>query len=186
MEDDVLIREDSPTSSLFDAEKDQYEAENEDRNSAVQGSRRYRHSARNREFVSTSMQSRLRDWCDDNASVKSGSLNEAHLHYSTFSRAYEAYKKNQSQNHYRPYSFSGFCSVLYKWTISPMRYNAYACPLCYNLYFSHKSISDIENDPHTIQNNHIWPIYTSQIDVLKAGSSDYVLVIMDYCRVHEL
>lgn len=154
--------------------------------SAGQRVRNHRHSPANRELITTSRQEQLSNWCDDNAPIKSGSLDEAHLRFSTFSKAYEAYNKEVRGSRSRPFSFSSFCGLLYKWAVSPMRFDTYSCPLCYALYSSHKSILEMENDPHTIQQANIWPEYTKQVDELKQGNANHVIVIMDYSRVHEL
>jgi hypothetical protein len=108
------------------------------------------------------------------------------LRYSTFNEAYKAYRTVMLEKNLRPYSFSGFCGMLYNWAIGPLRYDRYACPLCYAMYASRKSIQEIEQDPHKIQQNNIWSIYTDHVDGLRKGDRSYVVVIMDYSRVHEL
>lgn len=148
--------------------------------------KRQRRSAFNRERPTTDRQCRLREWCQDNAPVKSGSLDEAHLIFSTYGEAYKAYRKDMEASHEVPYSFSGFYSVLYKWAINPRRYDKYACPLCYALGISKLSADEQACDPHSVRLNRIWPIYRNQVDELRRNNAKFILVIMDYSRVHEL
>jgi hypothetical protein len=148
--------------------------------------RQRRRSAMNRLRPSTERQKDLLEWCQDNAPIKSGSLNESHLRYSTYGEAYKAYFEDFASSNRLTFSFSGFWHVLNSWAIDPMRYDRFACPLCYVLYSSHPTPEEVANDAHQIRQDKIWTIYQLQVAEMKAHTANFVLVIMDYSRVHEL
>ena len=154
---------------------------------AEEGEHRARkRSPKNRAHISTPLMAHLSDWCYESAPIKSGSLDHSSLNFSTYSKAFDAYRDSMKSNHRRSYSFSGFCGVLSSWSIKPTKYDKYACPLCYLLYNSGKSALEIEEDPHQCEKDVMWGIYREQIAKLKEGTEDFVVLIMDYARVHEL
>lgn len=148
--------------------------------------RRRRRSASNRDRPSTKRQHLLREWCQDNAPTKSGSIDESRLRFSTYAEAYKAYHRDMEQKNEPPYSFSGFCSILYQWAIKPNRYDKYACPLCYLLHHSSLCLEEIANDKHQVQQDTIWPIFVQQVGDLRQNCAKFTLIIMDYSRIHEL
>lgn len=169
MEDDAAIEE--PT-----------EQEDEEKEKPA----KYRRSSQNRNHLTTDLQVELSDWCTDNAPIQSGSLNHRQLNFTSLMEAYKAYKEEMGPKQPKTYSFSGFCATLYSWSVKPIKYDEYACPLCYNLYCKGRNVADIENNPHTNEKGAMWSLYRQQIDDLQKGCNNFVVLIIDYSRVHEL
>lgn len=148
--------------------------------------RKSKHSPHNRELIKGSLQNDLSDWSDDNAPIKSGSMDHSSLNFSTNAEAYKAYVADMRRDGKAFYSFSGFCAVLYRWSIKPTKWDKYSCPLCFLLYHTGKNVMEMENSWHSIEKDVIWSIYHDDITKLKDQTAKFVLIIMDYCRIHEL
>lgn len=162
------------------------EEPNEQEDEEKERPRKYRRSSQNRDSLTTQLQVVLSDWCADNAPIQSGSLNHRQLNFTSLAEAYKAYKEEMGWKQLQFYSFSGFCATLFSWSVKPIKYDKYACPLCYNLYHKGRSFADIENDRHTKEKDAMWSLYRQQIDYLQHFDDDFIVLIMDYSRVHEL
>jgi len=145
-----------------------------------------RKSPENRTHLTTQLQRDLSDWCANNALIQNGSLNHSLLNFLTYLEAYNIYILFVDQTKRFTFCFSGFYACLASWSIKPLPYGKYACPLCYLLYQSGKTIAEIEDDVHSLGKDLVWALYRSDISSLKLQDSSFVLLIMDYCIVHEL
>lgn len=180
----VLLQE---LNAEFDLDEESLPDEiSKDDSDALDVVRKSRHSPHNRELIKGERQQDLALWTDSNAPIQSGSCNFSRLNFTTNLHAYNAYVDDMKRDSKQFFSFSHFCDILYYWSIKPTKYDKYACPLCYLLYHSGKSIMEIESDWHSIEKDAIWALYRSDIDNLKLNSQVFFLIIMDYCRVHEL
>lgn len=145
-----------------------------------------RHSPSNRMLPMSKENRVLLDWCTDNAPVKSGSRDLRKLRFSTYDAAFKRYKSDMEDEGKTPYHFAQFHSLLYRWAISPQHYDKYACPICYALFSTAKSIRGIEDDEHMIRKSLISDRYAQQVDEISAIRANFIIIIMDYSRVHEL
>ena len=181
---DTCLKERSTSLNLKDDAS--FIAEQQAQTAVEKRERRSRHPAKNRDKLSSPLQAALRDWCSDNTPINSGSLDHSHLKYSTLTESYEHYKEDEKGEGNKFLSFSGFCARLYNWSIKPLPYDKHACPICYSLFSTFKSASEIENDPLQIDKGVMLSIYHDQVTDLRKGDDKFVIMIMDYSRVHEL
>lgn len=108
------------------------------------------------------------------------------MRFSTLKRAYNSYANNERVVALRPLSYSSFTALLYSWAIPPTPYDPYACPHCY-IIESKKPDSLTEKEKlHSKALGKVWTEYKSHIAQLQSGSADFILILIDYSRVHEL
>lgn len=146
----------------------------------------FRRSAANRSHPRSSRQRRLRAWCKDNAPITSGTENDSRMRFSTFGAAHKAYQKDLAGEPEPPLSYSSFWSTLFSWRVKPISYDQYSCPHCYRLNHSSCTLEELAHDSHNVKLARIWPIYTEQVLKLRKNVADFILIIVDYCRIHEL
>lgn len=131
-------------------------------------------------------QAALHRWTTNNAPVISGSKGKRRLRFSTLRRAYTSYFNDEEVHELRPLSYPTFTALLYQWAIPPSPYDPYACPHCYNLHNKDPGrLSDAEKI-HSKSLDQVWTEYKSHIGQLSSGSADFILILIDYSRVHEV
>lgn len=122
----------------------------------------------------------------ENAPTKSGSVNRRRLRQSTLARAYKEYLESDEVRALGPLSYPAFTATLYKWAVIPAKYDRFACPHCYKLSRSNQNGVTDEMKLHNSALSQVWSNYKHHIKQLESPTADFILLIIDYSRVHEL
>ena len=135
--------------------------------------------------VCSELQEQLHNWLLDTAPVKSGQKTLRFLKFTTYLAAYSQFTLEKpdaviSQSHFR--------ELLRYWRIRPRQHDQYACPYCEQA--DEHAFTPEQRREHADLLESTWKNYGRDIDGLPAlvtsPSRDYVIVLMDYCRIHEL
>ena len=133
----------------------------------------------------------LYDYAKDDAPTKSGSLSTTLLKSTTWPRAFQAYvaytERVAAGSHFGP---TRFYEILSSWGIRPIRYDEYACPHCFAYDMGEKSQAIDDHMQHVRQSaqkyREVILGLPEQYDPNITSSQKFVLILIDYCRIHEL